>query len=144
MTEFSVSYNTENDCQGAELRSERRWNYAFWRQDESPVISTWEPTEETHQIFNWYKEQGITNIGDEPEDAFCPVGYEELLGLVANVARRLQEGKRLLIETDLSLSQISTILGFSSASYFSQSFRKAEGISPVEYRKANVSKQPAP
>ncbi len=91
VTEFSVSYNTENDCQGAELRSERRWNYAFWRQDESPVISTWEPTEETHQLFNWYKEQGITNIGDEPEDAFCPVGYEELLGLVANVARRLQE-----------------------------------------------------
>ena len=56
------------------------------------------------------------------------------------IARRIQEGKRLLTETDLSLSQISEVLGFSSASYFSQSFRKAEGISPVEYRKANVQK----
>ena len=56
------------------------------------------------------------------------------------IARRIQEGKRLLAETDLSLSQISEVLGFSSASYFSQSFRKAEGISPVEYRKANVRK----
>lgn len=56
------------------------------------------------------------------------------------IARRIQEGKRLLAETDLSLSQISGILGFSSASYFSQSFRKAEGISPVEYRKANIQK----
>jgi AraC-like DNA-binding protein len=56
------------------------------------------------------------------------------------IARRIQEGKRLLVETDLSLSQISDVLGFSSASYFSQSFRKAEGISPVEYRKANVQK----
>lgn len=54
------------------------------------------------------------------------------------IARRIREGKRLLVETDLSLSQISVILGFSSASYFSQSFRKAEGISPVEYRKANT------
>ena len=56
------------------------------------------------------------------------------------IARRIREGKRLLVETDLSLSQISGILGFSSASYFSQSFRKAEGISPLEYRKSNVQK----
>lgn len=53
------------------------------------------------------------------------------------ISCRIQEGKRLLADTDLSLSQISGILGFSSASYFSQSFRKAEGISPVEYRKAH-------
>lgn len=56
------------------------------------------------------------------------------------IARRIREGKRLLVETDLSLSQISGILGFSSASYFSQSFRKAEGTSPLEYRKSNVQK----
>ena len=56
------------------------------------------------------------------------------------ISRRIQAGKRLLVETDLSLSQIAGILGFSSASYFSQSFRKAEGTSPVEYRKANSQK----
>ena len=53
---------------------------------------------------------------------------------------RIREGKRLLADTDLSLSQIAGILGFSSPSYFSQSFRKAEGISPAEYRKANLQK----
>ena len=53
------------------------------------------------------------------------------------IACRIREGKRLLAETDLSLSQISTVLGFSSPSYFSQSFRSAEGISPTEYRKAH-------
>lgn len=53
------------------------------------------------------------------------------------ISRRIREGKRLLTETDLTLSQIAAILGFSSASYFSQSFRKAEGISPVEYRKVH-------
>ena len=56
------------------------------------------------------------------------------------ISRRIQEGKRLLAETDLSLSQISGILGFSSASYFSQSFRKAEAISPADYRKTNTTK----
>lgn len=53
------------------------------------------------------------------------------------IACRIREGKRLLGETDLSLSQIATVLGFSSPSYFSQSFRSAEGMSPTEYRKAN-------
>ena len=56
------------------------------------------------------------------------------------ISCRIQEGKRLLEETDLSLSQISSILGFSSASYFSQSFRKAEGISPIEHRKMRLQK----
>ena len=56
------------------------------------------------------------------------------------IACRIQEGKRLLAETDLSLSQIATVLGFSSSSYFSQSFRNAEGTSPPEYRKANQVK----
>jgi transcriptional regulator GlxA family with amidase domain len=50
---------------------------------------------------------------------------------------RIREGKRLLTETDLSLSQIAAVLGFSSSSYFSQSFRNAEGVSPTEYRKTN-------
>ena len=53
------------------------------------------------------------------------------------ISCRIREGKRLLAETDLSLSQIATVLGFSSSSYFSQSFRNAEGLSPTEYRKAN-------
>lgn len=38
-------------------------------------------------------------------------------------------------QTNMSMSQIARVLGFSSASYFSQSFRRAEGISPIEYRK---------
>lgn len=65
--------------------------------------------------------------------------YKEAYGISPisyMIACRIQEGKRLLADTDLSLSQISSILGFSSPSYFSQSFRKVEGISPVEYRKA--------
>lgn len=49
--------------------------------------------------------------------------------------RRIEESKYLLRETDMSLSQISRVLGFSSGSYFSQSFCKAVGISPMEYRK---------
>lgn len=51
------------------------------------------------------------------------------------LSRRIEESRYLLRETDMSMSQIARILGFSSASYFSQSFRRAEGMSPVAYRK---------
>ena len=50
------------------------------------------------------------------------------------ISRRIEESKYLLAETDLSLSQISQLLGFSSLSYFSQVFRKTQSISPLEYR----------
>ena len=52
------------------------------------------------------------------------------------ITRRIVESKYLLAETDLSLSQIAQLLGFSSPSYFSQAFRKTQGISPADYRKS--------
>ena len=51
------------------------------------------------------------------------------------ISRRIQESRFLLRETDLRLSQIAQILGFSSLSYFSQSFRRLENMSPLEYRR---------
>ncbi|MCI2046545.1 MAG: AraC family transcriptional regulator [Faecalibacterium sp.] len=49
--------------------------------------------------------------------------------------QRISESKYLLENTNHSLSQIGEMLGFSSLSYFSQCFHKAEGISPNEYRR---------
>ena len=56
------------------------------------------------------------------------------------ISRRVDESRFLLRKTDHSLSLIAEILGFSSLSYFSQCFRRVEGISPTEYRKQNRKK----
>ena len=53
------------------------------------------------------------------------------------ISRRIDESKYLLAETDLSMSQIAQLLGFSSLSYFSQVFRKAHGTSPMEFRQSS-------
>ena len=53
------------------------------------------------------------------------------------ITRRIDESKYLLAETDLSLSQIAQLLGFSSPSYFSQVFRKTQGSSPLEFRQSS-------
>ena len=52
------------------------------------------------------------------------------------ISKRIEESKYLLAETDLSLSQISQLLGFSSLSYFSQVFRKTQSVPPMEYRQS--------
>ena len=54
VTEFCVSYNTESDCAGAGALSEERWNYAFWRQNETPVIRADEDGEGMKTLFAWY------------------------------------------------------------------------------------------
>jgi AraC-like DNA-binding protein/mannose-6-phosphate isomerase-like protein (cupin superfamily) len=53
------------------------------------------------------------------------------------ISKRIDESKYLLAETDLSMSQIAQLLGFSSLSYFSQVFHRTQSISPKEYRQSH-------
>jgi AraC-like DNA-binding protein len=55
--------------------------------------------------------------------------------------KRIEESKYLLAETDLSMSHIAQLLGFSSLSYFSQVFRRTQDASPMEYRQGTRSSQ---
>ena len=52
------------------------------------------------------------------------------------ISCRIEESKYLLAETDLSISQIAQLLNFSSPSYFSQVFRRTQGVSPVKFRQS--------
>ena len=50
--------------------------------------------------------------------------------------KRIEESKRLLEETTLSIAEIAEKLGFSSQSYFSQAFKKNTLMTPIEYRRS--------
>ncbi len=50
------------------------------------------------------------------------------------LAYRLAHSKQLLLTTDLSIEQIAEECGFNSASHFARAFRKANEISPTEFR----------
>ena len=100
VTEFCVSYNTENDCSGADELSEERWNYAFWRQNEVPIIQADDDDEGMKILFDWYEENGIDNIGYEDSNCYDsqmryngkgPIGYYELLSEITVVAKKLQD-----------------------------------------------------
>ena len=101
VTEFSVGYNTEKDCNGADELSEERWNYAFWRQNDIPVIQADADDEGMKVLFDWYTENGIDNIGYE-DYTKCydenggyigkgPIGFYELLSVITSIAKGLQQ-----------------------------------------------------
>lgn len=49
---------------------------------------------------------------------------------------RLEEAKRLLLSTNLSVSEIAGLSGYDNISYFSTVFRKHTGMSPIDWRGA--------
>ena len=48
---------------------------------------------------------------------------------------RLDEAKRLMATTDLTLAEIAARLGYCNAAYFTNIFRDAESVTPKEWRK---------
>ena len=103
VTEWAVSCNTEENCAGAGPYDEERWNYAFWPQEETPIIDVSAPNPDTDLLFDWYASQGIDNIGEENGDEDFdedmryigkgPAGEYELIEIAVDIALRLrQEG----------------------------------------------------
>lgn len=52
---------------------------------------------------------------------------------------KLADSKKLLLETDFSMTEIAFDTGFNDVSYFIYLFKKEFGISPLKYRKNNLN-----
>ena len=55
------------------------------------------------------------------------------------VRARLDEAKRLLASPDTSVAQVAEQVGFADAAHFSRSFKRAQGISPSDYRRRAIT-----
>lgn len=64
----------------------------------------------------------------------CGAGFGELL-----LARRLEEAKKLLLTTQLSITEIGAEVGFTDTSYFIKRFGERLGTTPLKYRESNLS-----
>jgi len=52
--------------------------------------------------------------------------------------RRMQEARRLLADTDLTVAEIAGRVGYREAGYFIRRFRTAHGVPPATWRRAGV------
>ena len=73
---------------------------------------------------------------DRTKSAICPAFKEKygftVMDYLTNL--RINEAKRMLKETDMTVSEISDSVGFSEPSYFSKVFLKITGESPTHYK----------
>lgn len=72
---------------------------------------------------------------------FCRVFKAETLmrPLEYLARRRISEAKALLSDTALEIGEIGRLVGYPDRNYFSMVFRRTEGVSPREYRRAKGS-----
>lgn len=92
-----------------------------------------------------YKEkvtlEEIARAGSVSKSTCCKVfsKYSSQSPLGYLIEFRLRKGMELLRSTDMTVTEVCFETGFSGPSYFSESFRKSFGCTPVEYRKRQAS-----
>ena len=72
--------------------------------------------------------------------------FRRELGIGVNAyihQQKIEEAKRLLMYTRLSLGEISHYLCYSSQSYFQKVFKKATGVTPGRYRDSHAPRGPS-
>ncbi len=91
-----LTYNTESEF-NIDPKSEERWNYAFWLQNEVPII---EDDESKADVLSWLKKMKVKDIGFEEgpiHDAKSryigkgPNGLVEILGLFVEIIKELHQ-----------------------------------------------------
>lgn len=50
--------------------------------------------------------------------------------------KRMQMGKKLLLETEFSVKEIASKIGYNDQNYFSKLFKAKFGVSPTDFRKS--------
>ena len=71
------------------------------------------------------------------KSAICPA-FKEKYGITVMdylTSLRIEEAKKMLLQTDMTVGEISDEVGFSDTSYFSKVFFRSVGISPSQYRR---------
>ena len=69
--------------------------------------------------------------------AYCDTVFKKEMGrsiIDYLLEQRIEEGKSLLIERGIPLSQIAEAVGFPDYNYFARTFKKRTGYTPMQYR----------
>ena len=54
---------------------------------------------------------------------------------------RMEEAKRMLVETDYKIQHIADLAGYASSQHFNRTFKKYTGMQPAEYKKKMQKQQ---
>jgi YesN/AraC family two-component response regulator len=108
------------------------------------------PTSTIEQVLNYIKKTPLSEVTLHDAAANVHVNASYLSQLFKQQLNkkfvdyltelRIEEGKRLLLQTTLRMSEIAERIGYSDLAYFSNNFKKITGHTPSEFRKSVVQK----
>jgi AraC-like DNA-binding protein len=94
--------------QDLQLNLEEHFNFEEW-------------AEQHHMSYSTFRRKWIRVVGEPPQKSL--------------ISMRINQAKLLLVETHVSISEISHRVGIQDPLYFSRTFKKMVGTSPKGYRK---------
>ena len=74
-------------------------------------------------------------------ECYLKKGFKEMFGTTIfdfYQSQRMEHAKYLLYEKGMSVTDVALLLGYSSISHFSTTFKKLTGYTPSEFRKKNI------
>lgn len=96
-------------------------------------------------ILNNYTDSDLSNetiaIKYNYNSFYLNMIFKKALGITMHqyvLLLRIKLAKRLIRETEKSITDIAMEVGFNSPSYFAQIFKKTQGCSPAKYRKSHI------
>ena len=93
---------------------------------------------------NFLSNIGLSEIADEcfVNKYYLSHVFTESFGMSVEQyirSKKIEFAQKCMIETDMAISDIANQCGFTDPAYFDRQFKKATGVTPVQYRKANKS-----
>ena len=82
----------------------------------------------------------LSDIGNHTffSPIYCDSIFKEEMGrsiVDYIIEKRVEEAKKLILHDTMSLKRIAELVGFSDYNYFSRTFKKRSGYTPLEYKK---------
>ncbi|NLX76242.1 MAG: AraC family transcriptional regulator [Clostridiaceae bacterium] len=143
---FPDVYNLYLEVAGKEtLEDIENYMISFYRKVHSAV----QPTESSdksieEKIFSYLNGNYMKELDFDKMAADLQISYSYIRKIVKSVtgksvldyinSLRISEGKRLLLQTDMTIAEIATNLGYNNVQSFNRFFKKYEGITPGEFR----------
>jgi YesN/AraC family two-component response regulator len=107
-----------------------------------------------HHAIEYMKVHSANDLNTTNMSKYCGLSakyfgalFKEVTGVSMNVyllELRMQNAKRLLLTSDLTLEQLASEIGIHDVYYFTKLFKKVEGITPGKYRRMLSSQEPLP
>ena len=115
------------------------------RKRHSPKSNNREIIEKTVEYINNNLSSDLSLKRLASEAKFSPVYFHKLFKASIGMPlhsyiedRRIKKAEKLLISTDMTLSEIAYECGFSSQSYFNYIFKRKKGLTPRDYTKGII------